>query len=162
MSKKQTSDKNPPVNQAAPKKEICKRLVDRLVSRRTFEPFDRPTVGCRFYRFRIRGETITGRLGFPISNFQQGTSYALELNSGEIVEVVGNKLLHKQIREGELCGQRVQIVYMGRDFTHGGHHRKIYRVFKIGQQPALTHEQWDRLLETSKKTRNSKRIEKNG
>jgi len=113
-------------------KEVCKKLVDRITSSRTFEPFDKPTVGCRFHRFKIRGESIEGRLGFPIQNFRISTSYPLELKDGKTVEIVGNKLLHKQIREGGLCGQQVRITYQGRQFTHGGHHRKIYRVFKLG------------------------------
>jgi len=133
-------------------KEICKPLVDRIANRRTFEPFDRPTVGCRFVRFRMRGESVEGMLGFPIPNFQQSTSYPLQLDSGEVVEIVGNRLLHKLIREGELCGRRVRIQYVGRDFIARGHHRKIYRAFEVdfpGRR--LSAADWDLIITQSKK-----------
>ncbi len=141
---KQSSDKET---------EICKKLVDRLTNRRTFEPFDKPVVGCRFHRFRIRGESVTGQLGFPIPNFRQGTSYPMQLDSGEIVEIIGNKLLHKQIREGKLYGRRVKIVYQGREFRTGGHCRKIYRVFKIEPGLVFTQEKWNQIIIDSQKRR---------
>lgn len=136
-----------------PQKEICKKLVDRLVSRRTFEPFDKPSVGCRFIRFRIRGESVTGQLGFPIANFQQCTSYPLRLDNGELVEIVGSRLLHKQIREGDLCGRRVKVIYQGRDFTHAGHHRKIYRVFQIGYD-SIPQKMWNKIIAEAKGNKN--------
>lgn len=111
--------------------EIGKRTVDKIVKRRTFEPWDKPVCGCRFYRFRKRGESLEGVLGFPVQNFRQGTSYPLTLDSGETVEVVGNKLLHLLIRKGELCGRRVRIEYQGAEVTTPGRWRKIYRIFEI-------------------------------
>jgi hypothetical protein len=131
--------------------------IDRITERRTFEPFDRPTVGCRFYRFRNRGESVEGMLGWPVPNFRQGTSYPLKFDSGEIVEIVANKLLHKQINKGELCGQRIRIQYEGKEFVGFGLHRKIYRVYKVAWPTLLTREQWTKLVEESKK-----RSEKNG
>ncbi|MBW8003337.1 MAG: hypothetical protein FVQ80_15210 [Planctomycetes bacterium] len=131
MSKTAQTDKKHTKPTKPHKTEIRKSTVDEITNRRTFEPFDKPTVGCRFHRFRKRGESLTGILGFPISNFRQCSSYPLELDSGEVVEIVGNRFLHQQIRKGGLCGQRVEIVYQGREFMGGGHYRKIYRVFKI-------------------------------
>jgi hypothetical protein len=131
--------------------EIMGAAIDRIEQLRTFEPFDRPTIGCRFHRFRNRGETLEGMLGFPIVNYRQGTSYPLQLDNGEIVEIVANKLLHKQINKGELCGQRVKIVYIGRDFTHAGRCRKIYRVFKIDWPSIFSREQWLKIISESKK-----------
>ena len=141
----------------SPKKEICKETVDKIVNRRTFEPYDKPVVGCRFIRFNVRGESVVGRLGFPIQNFRQGTSYPFQLDSGEIVEIVGNRLLHKQINEGELCGQRVEIVYEGRDFSSGGPWRfhKVYRVYKISHD-FVSKKEFESLIKKSKGTKNVK------
>ena len=152
MSKRNQSDK------AAPKpvheQEIKKSLIDRITNRRTFEPFDKPQVGCRFIRFKQRGQEVAGYLGFPIINYRQPTSYPLKLDTGEIVEIVGNKLLHKQINEGELCGQRVRIIYQGREFTHAGHHRKIYRVFKVGEK-TIPSDVWNRIFDEAKRIKNN-------
>jgi len=143
---------NKATSKKPPKKrvEIIPRIVDRIISRRTFEPFDRPQVGCRFIRFRKRGEAVTGILGYPIANFRIGTSYPLQLDDGEIVEIVGNKLLHRQIREGELCGRRVEIAYQGREFLAGGHHRKIYRVYKLSDE-LFPPKVWDEIIKRMKK-----------
>ena len=111
--------------------EICKEKIDKLTNRRTFEPWEKPSCGCRFFRFRKRGETIEGKLGKGIPNFRQGTSYPLELDNGETVEIVGNRILHDLIRRGELVGQRVRITYVGAEAYRAGHYRKVYRVFKI-------------------------------
>jgi len=154
------SEKNQPGKAALKpvhEQEINKPLIDRLTNRRTFEPFDKPQVGCRFIRFRQRGQEIDGYLGFPIPNFRMNTSYPMKLDSGEIVEIVGSKLLHKQIKGGKLCGQRVRIVYEGRDFTHAGHHRKIYRVFKVGEKK-IPDDVWNRIFdEAMKGKKNGKR-----
>lgn len=111
--------------------EICKDEIDKLTNRRTFEPWEKPSVGCRFHRFRKRGDTVEGRLGKGIPNFRQGTSYPLKLDNGETVEIVGNRVLHKLIRRGELVGQRVRITYVGAEAYRAGHYRKVYRVFKV-------------------------------
>ncbi len=147
----------PKARPAPQKKEIGQERVDRLINRRTFEPYDKPTVGCRYIRFTIRGEDVVGQLGFPIKNWRQGTSYPLQLENGEIVELVGNRLLHKLIKEGELCGQRVQIVYQGRDFASGGPWRfhKVYRVYKIGHK-RITKEMWNKIVEKAKRIQNGK------
>ena len=149
LKTKKTRPENPP------KKEICKATVDEIISRRTFEPYSKPMVGCRFIRFKEPGESVAGRLGFPINNFQQCTSYPLVLDSGEVVEVVGNRLLHKQIREGELCGVRVEIVYQGLEWTRFGHRRKIYRVYKISHD-FKSKKEFESLIKKSKGTKNVK------
>ena len=116
--------------------EISKAAVDKITGRRTFEPMNKPQVGCRYHIFKQKGESLEGILGFPIVNFQRSTSYPLELESGEIVEILGNKQLHKLIKKGELCGQMVRIMYIGREYLNGwaGHWHKIYRAFKISDQ----------------------------
>jgi hypothetical protein len=111
--------------------ECGKKTVDRITARRTFEPFAKPQIGCRFHIFRRKGEYLEGVLGFPKPNFRRQTSYPLELDNGETVEILGNKLLHRIIKQNELSGQRVRIEYVGREFTLAGHWRKIYRVFKV-------------------------------
>ncbi len=132
------------------KEEILKSTVDEIIDRRTFEPWSKPVVGCRFLRLNKPGEKAIGRLGFPIKNFRQCTSYPLRLDSGEIIELVGNKLLHKQIREGDLSGQRVEIEYQGREATRYGHYRKIYRVFKIGYGDMLSKKDWQEIIRIAK------------
>ena len=111
--------------------EVCKDQIDKITERRTYEPWEKPIVGCRFYRFRTRGDTIEGILGKGIPNFRQGTSYPLTLNNGDVVEIVGNRILHTLINNGELVGQRVRIIYIGAEAVRGGHWRKIYRVYKV-------------------------------
>lgn len=135
--------------------EIMRPMIDRITKRRTFEPFDRPTVGCRFHRFKQRGESIEGMLGFPIVNFRQGTSYPLQLDDGKIIEVVANKLLHRQINKGRLCGQRVKIQYEGKEFIGFGLHRKVYRVFKVDWPEIFSLDQWAKIIEESKKKRST-------
>ena len=111
--------------------EIGKESIDQITQRRTYEPWEKPTVGCRFYRFKKRGDTIEGKLSKGIKNFRQPTSYPLKLDSGEIVEIVGNRILHALIQRGELVGQRVRITFIGSEATFAGHYRKVYRVFKV-------------------------------
>jgi len=128
-----------------PKKEVLKGTIDKILRRRTFEPYNRPTVGCRFLRLTKPGDTVIGWLGFPIRNFQQSTSYPIQLENGEIIEICGNRLLHKQIREGELCGQKIELVYQGRDYTHYGHYRKIYRIYKVGEE-TMSKAAWNKII----------------
>jgi len=137
-------------------REICKSKIDEIVTRRTFEPYLRPSVGCRFLRFTTIGQIVTGRLGYPVKNFRQGTSYPLELNNGEIVEIVGNRLPHEQIRKGELSGRRIKIVYQGREFIYGGHHRKIFRIYVTEEQPIFSKAQWARILKAAERKKNAR------
>lgn len=134
------------------KVEILKEQIDKVKKRRTFNPPTNSQTGNRIIRLKTIGETIIGFLGWPIINFQEGTSYPIQLESGEVIEIIGNKLLHKQIREGELCGQKVEIVYQGKDYYHGGigHYRKVYRVFKYEDKP-MSKIQWDKILAEIKK-----------
>jgi hypothetical protein len=111
--------------------EVGEKTIDRIERSRTFEPWDKPQIGCRFHIFKKRGESIEGILGQPITNFHRNSSYPIELDSGETVEVFANKLLHRLIQKNELVCKRVKIVYIGRQYTGYGHARKIYRVYKI-------------------------------
>lgn len=129
------------------KTEILKDQIDKVTKSRTFNPPKNSQTGNRIVRMQTPGESIIGWLGWPITNFREATSYPIQLESGEIIEVLGNRLLHKQIREGDLCGQRIEIVYQGRDYTHGtgGHYRKVYRVFKYTDNP-MSKEMWNKIL----------------
>ena len=113
------------------KREPSKLYVDRLMKSKTFEPFDRPSVGEKFWRPRRRGDTIRGHIGAPIQNFRQATSYPIEIESGKVYEFVANKQFHKLYRDSEALGRLVEIEYVGRQYTHNGHYRKIYRLFII-------------------------------
>jgi len=130
------------------KAEICKETIDKIEKSRTFNPPKNSQTGNRIVRLQEPGESIIGFLGWPITNFHEATSYPIKLESGEIVEILGNRLLHKQIREGDLCGQKVEIVYQGRDYKHGtgGHYRKVYRVYKYEEKPMFSKAQWNRIL----------------
>jgi len=124
--------KIPPNKKPGPKTEIEKKFVDRIVKSRTFEPLEKPTVGCRFWRPKRKGESVTGVIGMPITNFRCATSYPFRLvDTGELIEVLGNRQLHKLIKQADCYGQLVEIVYQGRQYTHAGHYRKIYRLYKI-------------------------------
>lgn len=138
------------------KKQVCKSEIDRIVAQRTFEPYNKPTVGCRFVRFTKIGQRVVGQLGYPIKNFRQGTSYPLELDNGEIVELIGNRLLHTQIRKGELCGRRIELVYQGKDFIYGGHHRKIFRVYRIEHEPIFSKAQWNKILKAAERKKDAR------
>ena len=121
---------------SAPQKnetEVGKKLVDHIISRRTFEPLDKPQVGIEFFIFRQQGDSIEGTIcGHAITNFRRSSSYPIKLDDGRIVEIFGNKLLHRIIERGELIFSRVRIQYIGREYTNfGGHARKIYRVYQI-------------------------------
>jgi hypothetical protein len=133
------------------KKEIRKDLVDKITKLRTFNPPENSQTGNRIVRLQEPGESIIGFLGWPITNFREGTSYPVQLESGEIVEIIGNRLLHKLIREGDLCGQKIEIVYQGRDYAHGlgGHYRKVYRVFRYEEKP-IPKNVWNKIIAHAK------------
>jgi len=109
--------------------EVGKAAVDRIVDKRAFEYFDHPTRGIRFHIFKHKGEELIGRLvSHAITNVRRNSSYAIEIDSGEIVEVFANRTMHKQLAECFM--QIVRIVYIGREHTNFGHAKKVYRVYK--------------------------------
>ncbi len=115
--------------------EVGKAAVDRIVDKRTFEYFDHPQRGIRFHIFKDKGEELTGRLvSHAISNVRRNSSYAIELASGEIVEVFANKTLHKQLTN--CFRQIIRIVYVGREQNNWGHAKKVYRVYQVDRKPA--------------------------
>ena len=129
------------------KEEILKTEIDEITAHRTFNPPKNSETGNRIVRLRAVGEKVIGILGWPITNFREATSYPMQLESGEVIEILGNRLLHKQIREGELSGQKVEIVFQGREYFHGGrgHYRKIYRVYKYVHK-GMSRKEWEKLL----------------
>ncbi len=117
--------------------EVGRAAVDRVVDKRTFEYFDRPTRGVRFHIFKQKGEELTGRLvSHAITNIRRNSSYAVEIEGGEIVEVFANKIMHKQLAECFM--QTIRIVYIGRDQNNFGHAMKVYRVYKEKPGQGLT------------------------
>jgi len=109
-------------------KEVGKAAVDRIVEKRTFEYFDHPTRGIRFHIFKDKGEELKGRLvSHAISNLRRNSSYAIEIEGGEIVEVFANRTLHKQLTDCFM--QMIRIVYVGREQNNFGHAKKVYRVY---------------------------------
>jgi len=120
--------------------------VDRIVQSRMFEvptPLG-PGVEPRrkFFLFRWVGDRIEGYLGAPITNIRRNTSYPLRLTcdiigneylkKGDMVEFFGNKLLHTVIKDNELIGSLIQIIYIGQQHIPGcGKMRKIFRVYKL-------------------------------
>jgi len=113
-------------------KEINSGHIDRIVATRTFEPFERGRDGAEIFRFKRRGDELVGTLGRPITNLQNPTSYPIKLDDGKIVEFFGSRLLHKIIRDGELIGARIRIVFIGWQHTgYQSHKRKVYRVYKL-------------------------------
>ena len=111
--------------------EVGGRVIDYIERSRTFEPWDKPQVGARFFIFKQKGEYLEGILGPPITNFRRGTSYPIDTGD-ETVEIFANRLLHRLVNKFELVGSRVRIVYIGRQFvSYGGHFRKIFRVYKV-------------------------------
>jgi len=114
--------------------EVGKAAVDRIVDKRTFEYFDKPQRGIRFHIFKDKGEELVGRLvSHAISNVRRNSSYALEIEGGEIVEVFANRTLHKQLTDCFM--QLVRIVYVGREQNNFGHAKKVYRVYKTKVAP---------------------------
>jgi hypothetical protein len=132
-SKKQikNADKFRPVND---------RQVQKIKQQRTFEPHNRkPKIGNRLVFFRRPGDTIEGVLGPPIRNYHSQSTYPLQLESGETVEVPGNQHLARVIKKHKLIGEFVRIKFEGKMITGGGHYRKIYHVAKMEQRgEALT------------------------
>jgi len=123
--------------------EVGKSAVDRIVNKRTFEYFDRPTRGIRFHIFRHKGDELAGRLvSHAITNIRRNSSYAIQLEGGEmdgqIVEVFANKTLHKQL--AECFWQTIRIVYIGRDQNNYGHAKKVYRVYREKETKAKIRE----------------------
>lgn len=113
-------------------KEAAKNYIDRIVGTRTFEPFERGQDGAEIFRFKHRGDELVGTLGPPRANLQNSTSYPIKLDDGRTVEFFGSRLLHKIIRDGELIGAKVRIVFIGWQHTgYQSHKRKIYRVYKL-------------------------------
>lgn len=113
--------------------EVGKEIVDDIIKQGTFEPFNKPPGDDRdFFRFRVQGDQIKGFLGKPITNLRQSTSYPIKQDDGNTIEIFGNKLLHKIIRQNELIGEKVRIVYIGgQQIPHCRWPRKIFRVYKI-------------------------------
>jgi len=135
-----------------PKKdeEVMPRTIDRIEKGRKFEPHTKPLIGARFHRFRHRLEAVEGELGYPIGNYHERTSYPVRLDSGEIVEILGNKLFHTQVRKGDLVGSYVKIQYIGREYRYAGHYRKIFRVWKVDREPLIPKKVWKKLYEALK------------
>mgnify|MGYP000046713869 CR=1 FL=1 len=126
--------------------------IDRIVKSKGFEvptPLG-PGVEARrkFFIFRWPGDQIEGVLGQSIVNVRRNTSYPIKLTAriaggnnpddsdyykvGDVVEFFGNKMLHTVIRDNQLTGARVRIVYIGHQFLRFcGHPRKIFRVYKL-------------------------------
>lgn len=135
------------------KVEILKEEIDKITKTRTFNPPKTSQTGHRIVRLQTIGESIVGFLGWPITNFRESTSYPLQLESGEVIEIIGNRILHKQIRKGELCGQKVEIVYQGRDYINGlpGHYRKVYRIWKYDEIP-MSKDTWEKIIDAKKRS----------
>jgi len=138
--------------------EIGKDRIDKTVGKRTFQYFDRPTVGDEFFIFRKIGDEVSGQItGHAITNIRRNSSYPLRLESGRVIEFFANKQLHGIIRDFDLIRSHVRIVYIGRNQTTWGHAAKVYRVYKIkdGSEsgPLVSHLK-------SLKTKRSKKNEK--
>lgn len=111
--------------------EIGKKTIDKITKSRQFEPERREPPQNKYFIFRWIDDEIAGILGSPITNFRRNTSYPITKDNGETVEIFGNKILHEIIRQNELIGAKVRIVYIGRQRIPRCRPRKIYRVFKI-------------------------------
>lgn len=132
--------------------EVMPKTIDRIQKSQRFEPHTgQPGItGGRLYRFRRRGEMIEGEMGYPIKNYHEATSYPVRLDSGEVIEILGNKLLHAQIRKGDLVGSYVRIQFVGREYLWAGHYRKVYRVWKVERKPLIPKKVWKKLYEALK------------
>lgn len=136
--------------------EVGKDAVDRIVNKRTFEYFDRPTRGCRFHIFKQKGDELVGQLvSRAISNVRRNSSYAIAIEGGEIVEVFANRTLHKQLED--CYWQRIRIVYIGREQNNFGHAKKVYRVYKEkhGDVPARAMQIKDEIKKAAEKRKGS-------
>lgn len=119
--------------------------VDRIVRGKGFDvphvlgPGVEPA--RKFFVFRWPGDQIEGMLGPSIVNIRRNSSYPIKLTSkitdsdyykiGDVVEFFGNKMLHEVIRDNDLVGACVRIIYIGQQFLPGYNKwRKVYRVYK--------------------------------
>lgn len=141
--------------------EVGKKQVDKIVKMRNFEPEVREHPHRQFYIFRWQGDQIEGILGPPVTNYRRNTSYPIQLNDGNTVEIFGNKLLHSIIRENELIGSRVKIVYIGRQHNVWGRPAKVYRVYKVQGIGLLTHKRYDEKSSKPKRRKRKKNERKN-
>jgi len=120
---------------SAPKKgevEVVKETIDEIVRQPTFEPFDKPGEDRDLFIFNQKGDELKGWLGKKIVNMQRSSSYPVKQDDGTVIEFFGTRLLHKIIRENDLIGQKVRIVFVGSQrMPHCRWPRKIYRVYKI-------------------------------
>ena len=163
MPKKRTINKNNSnkydSSPRANEKEVGKDRTDRIVGKRTFQYFDKPTVGDEFFIFRKLFDEISGQIiGHSITNIRRNSSYPLKLESGRVIEIFANKQLHGLIRDFELVFSHVRIAYIGRDHNGFGHAAKVYRVYKI--DPGTGKESGP--LVSHLKSLKSKRSKKNG
>jgi len=133
--KSDVAKKNPNKYNSAPKEneiEVGGDRIDRTITKRTFQYFDKPTVGDEFFIFKNIGDELSGQIiGHAIANVRRNSSYPLRLESGRVVEIFANKQLHGIIRDFELIRSSVRIVYIGRNHNSWGHAAKVYRVYKI-------------------------------
>jgi len=126
--------------------QIGKGITDAAIRSRTFEAkqpqdYDAPA-GRIFWIARWPGDQIEGRLvAGPIVNPRRNSSYILQLDpdhplvkgrgSAEI-EIWGNKLLHKILRENDVRGRRLRIEYVGGRHIPGyTRAQKVYRVYLV-------------------------------
>lgn len=130
MPKKRTPKKPWDSDPRPGEREVGKNRIDRITKEPTFEPDAKPIRGTRYHRWRKTGESIVGEIvGDAIANVRRQSSWPILLDSGEVVEVFGNKTLHSQLRP--CIGEKVRIVWIGKKTTSWGHWKRIYRVYKI-------------------------------
>jgi len=113
--------------------EVGKEIVDDIIRQGTFEPFNKPPGDDRdFFIFHERGDQVIGFLGAPITNLRRSTSYPIKQDDGTTIEIFGNRFVHQFIRQNEIIGQKVRIIYIGgQQMPHCRWPRKIFRVYKI-------------------------------
>ena len=127
MGRKKISESNPRKGET----EVGKQTIDRITRKPTFNFFDKPQIGDRFHIFRQKGEELVGELvGGPIVNLRCNSSWAIKIDSGDIVEIFGNKTLHDQLRKVPMFS-RIRITYIGYEANVWRYPKKIYRVYKI-------------------------------
>lgn len=128
--------------------EQSKETVDQITQTRTFEPFSKPMIGGNIFIFRKISDSIAGILGPGIANIRRSKSYPIKTDDGEVLEIFGNKLLHRIIKKHDLIGAFVKIEYIGRQETGWGHARKIYRVYR---NKSLMRYDWEFVQQTEEK-----------
>ncbi len=111
--------------------EVGREKVQKIIKTRTFNAEEKELPKRNFFIFRFKGDFVEGILGPPIVNYRRNSSYTVKLDDSYTIEIFGNKLLHDIIRENELVGSFVKIVYIGRQSGSWGRPRKIYRVYKV-------------------------------